>query len=599
MLETLQTLLPLLERRERLQLLALAVAVVLMGLLEMVGVASILPFMQIVADPQALERSAWLARIHTWAGNPDRSEFLFMAGIGLLGIIALNNLGNALTNGALFRFAWAQNHRLSLRLLRRYLTQPYAFFLDRNTAELSQTLLTEVNSVVSGVLVPLLQVAARSVSVVLLVALLALVDARLALVVALVFGGSYGLIYLVLRRNQYRRGGERFRQNTRRFSISREVLVGIKDVKSLRREAEFLRRFSEPSWRYSMDTAINQIVGRIPRYALETVAFGTVIVIILARLRGAGDFASLVPVLSVYVFAGYRLMPALNELFSSVVTMRFNLPALERLHAELTGPIDGAEQWSEAGAEPSIELHESIELQGLGFRYPDQRGFALRDIDLRIEAKQVIGFVGTTGSGKTTLVDLILGLLTPTDGALMVDGAPLDGSGRRAWRQRCGYVPQDVFLSDDTIAANIAFGLPEAKVDAAAVERAAQIAQLHDFVMSLPDGYGTAVGERGVRLSGGQRQRIGIARALYPDPDVLVLDEATSALDNATEAAVLDTIHALAHKKTLLVIAHRLTTVRACDMIYLIDNGTVAARGTFAELSERDERFRALAGGPA
>ncbi len=611
----------LLERGERYKLLALGGAMILMGIVEMVGVASVLPFMQLVADPGVLDGDGWQADLYTRFGFESPESALFAAGLVLLGIIAFNNGSNALTIWFMHRFAWGLNHRFSTRLLAGYLNQPYPFFLGRNTADLNRTLLGEVNSVVTGVVLPALQVAARSIAALLIVLLLALVNFRLAVLVALGFAGAYGLVYAFMRRSQYRLGWERFNENGRRFTIAGEALSGIKDVKALGREPEFLRRFSGPSWRFSLASAKNQSVARIPRYALETIGFGGILVIILYVLSTESDIASVLPLLSLYAFAGYRLMPALNELFSSVVTIRFNTAALDALHEDLVGTVGavsaaGAPSGSEPsggaaaesaeesgttaaksppGAEP-VGSFAGIELRDVDFRYPDARADTLAGLDLRIEANQTVGFVGMTGVGKTTLVDIVLGLLEPSGGSVVVDGEERGPGAMASWRKRCGYVPQDVFLSDDTITANIAFGIPSEEIDRQAVERAARTAQLHEFVAGLEDGYDTVVGERGVRMSGGQRQRIGIARALYHDPDVLVLDEATSALDGATESAVIETINALGHRKTILVIAHRMTTVQACDVIHLMQDGGIVASGTYEELERDEPRFQAMAG---
>ncbi len=619
----------LLERRERLKLLALGGAMILMGIVEMVGVASVLPFMQLVADPDVLQGDGWQATLYDRFGFQSPEAALFAAGVVLLLIIAFNNGSNALTIWFMHRFAWGLNHRFSTRLLARYLSQPYPFFLGRNTADLNRTLLGEVNSVVTGVVLPALQVAARAIAALLIVLLLAVVNLRLAVLVALGFGGAYGLVYAFMRRSQYRLGWERFNENGRRFTVAGEALSGIKDVKALGREREFMRRFSEPSWKFSLASARNQSVARIPRYALETIGFGGILVIILYVLSTESDIASVLPLLSLYAFAGYRLMPALNELFSSVVTIRFNTAALDALYHDLVGQVgvahdlgsawlgdadavtadavaeqllevaaaaNGAPTGARAAASDSDRDFTGIELRGVDFRYPGAGSDTLAGLDLKIEPNQTVGFVGVTGVGKTTLVDLVLGLLEPSSGAVVVDGQQLGARSMVAWRTRCGYVPQDVFLSDDSIAANIAFGIPHAEIDGAAVERAARTAQLHEFVASLPDGYDTVVGERGVRMSGGQRQRIGIARALYHDPDVLVLDEATSALDGATESAVIETINTLGHRKTILVIAHRMTTVQACDVIHLMQDGRIVASGTYEQLQRDDPRFQAIAG---
>ncbi len=600
-LQTITTVARLLSRTERLQLLALGVAMLVVGIGEMLGVASVLPFMQLIADPGALHGDTPLARLSQRFGFASERDALFASGVFLLVVIALNNLLAAGTQWLVQRWAWALNHRLSTDLLRSYLDQPYAFFLNRNTSDLNRTLLAAVDSVVTGVIIPSLQVATRGITVVLIIGVAALADVRMALLLGLAIGGAYGGVYALLKRSQHRMGWEQFNNNGRRFLIAQEALGGIKDVKMLGREAEFMRRFDEPSRRYAVAAAHNQIVGRIPRYALETIAIGVIMMVLLFAIRNGQDVGKLLPQLTLYAFAAFRLMPALNELFASVIQIRFNTAALESLHGDLTERWPSGNAASFVASKVAVQTPVGVsaplvELDRVGFRYAEADRATLTEISLSVERRQVIGLVGTTGAGKTTIVDLILGLLMPTSGEVRIESIALNELTSRAWRARCGYVPQVVFLSDDTIAANIAFGMPASEIDAAAVQRAAQIAQLHDFVAELRDGYDTVIGERGVRLSGGQRQRIGIARAVYHDPEVLVMDEATNALDSVTETAVLDTINSLARQKTLIVIAHRLSTVRACDRIYLLEEGRVAAQGTFAELYEQYPRFRAMAG---
>ncbi len=602
-MRTLNTVANLLSRKERIQLIALGTAMMLVGVGEMLSVASVLPFMQLIADPAALYRDTQLGRFYQYFQFESTQSALFASGIFLLAVIAVNNLFAAGTQWMVQRYAWGLNHRLSIDLLSSYLKQPYAFFLGRNTSELNRTLLAAVNSVVTGVVIPALQVASRGITAVLIVLVLAVVDLKLAVLLGLVFGGAYGAVYAVVRRSQHRLGWEQFNNNGLRFMIAQEALGGIKDVKMLGREAEFMRRFGEPSLRYSVAAAHNQIVSRIPRYALELVVFGGILGIVLFTIQQGEEVNRLLPQLTLYAFAAYRLMPALNELFASVITIRFNTAALESLHEDLTerwrGQEVGALTPNDHGrhsASPGDAPDALVQFSHVGFTYPGADTATLKDISFSVTRRQVVGLVGSTGSGKTTIVDLLLGLLPPTDGEIRVDGVSLNEDTSRQWRARCGYVPQDVFLSDDTIAANIAFGIPQSEVNIDAVRRAAQTAQIHDFIGGLSHGYATPIGERGVRLSGGQRQRIGIARALYHDPEVLVMDEATNALDSVTESAVIDTIHQLAHQKTLIVIAHRLSTVRDCDCIFFIEQGRVSAQGTFAELYEQNDRFRAMVG---
>ena len=338
------------------------------------------------------------------------------------------------------------------------------------------------------------------------------------------------------------------------------------------------------------------MIGELPRNLLEGLAFGGMLLLVITRLATQADgIGSLLPTLGLYAFAGVRLFPAMQQIYYEMATVRFSKPLFDSMYRELTAqpgrPDDGA------SATGVLHLESSLELSDVCYRYPNASRNALDGLTLTIPARTTVGFVGGTGAGKTTAIDVVMGLIRPASGALRVDGVVIDETNARAWRRSLGYVPQQIYLADDTIAANIAFGVPPEEIDMAAVERAAQIAELHRFIRSdLPQGYATHVGERGVRLSGGQRQRIGIARALYRDPDVLVLDEATSALDNLTEQAVMDALRNLGRTKTVIIIAHRLTTVRHCDEIFLMDRGGISARGTYDDLVARSDLFRRMAG---
>jgi ABC-type multidrug transport system fused ATPase/permease subunit len=303
--------------------------------------------------------------------------------------------------------------------------------------------------------------------------------------------------------------------------------------------------------------------------------------------------ADIVPTLGVFGFAVLKIFPSIQQIYHALTQIRFAAPTLAKLHEEL---VVTASQNNLQSLDTKLRLTDALTLDNVSFAYPTAGRAALHELSFCIKANTTVGIVGGTGAGKTTAVDLILGLLLPDSGQITVDGTPLSSGNLREWQKMIGYVPQQIFLSDDSVAANIAFGRSPQDRDMAAIEQASRLAALHDFVMcDLPKGYDTEVGERGVRLSGGQRQRIGIARALYHDPSVLILDEATSALDNLTERSVMDAVKNLAHAKTIIMIAHRLTTVRECDTIFLLENGKLVAQGTFDELVDGHEAFRRMA----
>ncbi|HEU5208744.1 MAG TPA: ABC transporter ATP-binding protein [Longimicrobiales bacterium] len=591
MRRVLRQALDLFDSRERLRLLTLVGAILLMGVAQMLGVASILPFLSVVADPGVVHTNERLNWVYVTLGFASETSFLFALGVAVLLVIGLSNGIVAGATYMITRFTWDKNHALSVQMLERYLAEPYEFFLGRNTAKLSKNILGEVTAVVNGVLVPGLKLFAQSVLATMILVLLIALDPLLAAVAAFVLGGMYGLIYLVIRRKQLRLGRERVSAGSARYKSSSEALIGIKDVKVLGCEAEFTRRFSAASTRYTTTQASNAIISELPKFALETVAFGGVLLIVLYVLGTRGTVAELLPVIGVYVFAAYRLMPALQTIFQSLAKIRFHGPALEVLHDDLFSSKKARP--TTAVAEP-VEFHRSIAFRDVSFRYPTSEGWVLRHVDLEIPRNAMVGFIGSTGAGKTTLVDLLLGLLIPQEGSICVDGEPLTEGRISSWRRRVGYVPQHIFLTDDSVARNIAFGVPDAEIDLAAVERAARIANIDEFVSSLASGYDTVVGDRGVRLSGGQRQRIGIARALYRDPDVLIFDEATSALDGMTESGVMEAIGRLSRKKTIILVAHRLSTLRECDTVFMFDSGRLVDSGALHELAARNGQLQEM-----
>ena len=497
----------------------------------------------------------------------------------------------------IYRFVFMRGYTIGSRLLAGYLGQPYAWFLNKHSAQLGANILTDVNKVVGQAMMPAMRLLSQGVMTLALIGLLVAVQPKAALVLALMLGGSYGLIYTVVRRRLNALGEARYKANHARFQVAGDAVGGIKDVKILGLEAVFLRRFRVPALAVARYDAESAAIGEIPRYVLEAIGFGGMLLFVIVMLAtGEGNLGAVLPVLGVYAFAGLRLFPSLQQVYSSFTGLRFARPTLDKLHAELMETRGGAAP--DAPSSAALRLQDRLELAGVEFAYPRAGRQALRGVDMGIPARTTVGLVGGTGAGKTTVVDLILGLLEPQKGVIRVDGTPITAANRRAWQRAIGYVPQAIFLTDESVASNIAFGLPPEAIDRAAVERAARIAELHDFVMTeLPQGYDTPVGERGVRLSGGQRQRIGIARALYHDPDILIMDEATSALDNLTERAVMDAVHNLGHAKTIVLIAHRLSTVRACDTIFMMEKGRVVAEGSYDELIEGNQTFRAMAGG--
>ncbi|GAB6059663.1 ABC transporter ATP-binding protein [Desulfonatronum parangueonense] len=587
-------ILSLLTRRERFKVCLLFATMLSTALIDMLSIASIMPFMAVVTNPQVVETNPYLQFIYERMQFTRPDQFLIFLGFIVLVLIIFSN---ALRLASLWfntRFVHFCKANLSRKLLQFYMVQPYQFFLTRNTSNMGKNILEEVARVIGSVLQPILTIIARGAITLLICALLVAVDPFLAMLVVVVLGGSYALIFISVRRGLEKLGRKRVMANKGRFQASSEALCGIKDLKILGREKNFLDTFAMHNRDLAHTESRLALITQAPKFALETIGFGGIILIVIYFLSSTSQAEEIIPLLALYAFAGYRLMPAVQTLFMNISTMRFNSAALDALLEDMHEKADNFDA-PLTGTMERLPITNDLVLDRITYNYPQSPDPVLHELSLRIEANTTVGFVGATGSGKTTTVDVILGLLSPKRGRLIVDGTPLDGDLMVRWQRNIGYVPQFIYLTDDTVAHNIAFGVPEAEVDLDAVERAARIANLNEFVDELSQGYQTIVGERGVRLSGGQRQRIGIARALYHDPQVLILDEATSALDNVTEEQVMQDIQRLARKKTILMIAHRLSTVQNCDTIFMLDKGRLVASGSYPELIAGNAHFQQIA----
>lgn len=587
----------LLDPRERRNFWLLTVMMTLVAIAEVGSVSAVLMLLNALADPAHLVSNRMLTMIGGWFGLSDELHLQILLAAGVTAIIVAGLTVKAVGSYAVTRFAYMRTHSISTRLLGAYLRQPYGWFLERNSAEIGKNILSEVDGVVSRVIYPLVKLMSNGMLVICILGFLMLVDPLVTVLSAVLLGGSYAIIYLLLRGRMRRTGEEMMQGYEDRFRVAQEATGGVKDVKLLALEGEYTGRYSHAARRSALATMRSLVMSEMPRYALEAITFGTLLVLVLVLLfRNDGQLAAIVPTLGIFALSVMRLLPALQQIYYSFASIRAATPIVEALAADFaSAPVDTAA--GERAAQPRLQLNRRLELRDISFRYPAASKPSLSGLDLTIDGCTTIGFVGGTGAGKTTLVDLILGLLTPDEGQIVVDGTPVTAKNLRGWQQSLGYVPQAIYLTDDTIAANIAFGLPPDAIDMAAVERASRAAALHGFVSDLPDGYATRVGERGVRLSGGQRQRIGIARALYRMPSLLIMDEATSALDNITERVVMQAVQNLRKDTTIILIAHRLTTVKGCDRIYLLDKGRVAASGTYDELVEGNADFRAMAVG--
>lgn len=570
--------------------------ILVMAFLDMLGVASILPLIAVLANPEQIQTNALLKAAFSNSGLigiQTTKQFMFALGVIVFFLLVTSLAFKALTFYAQIRFALMREYTISKRLVEGYLHQPYSWFLGRHSADLGKTALSEVGTVIGNCMFPLMTLVAQSAVALALLFLLILVDPFLSLIVGAGLASGYLVIFIILKRKLNLLGQARSESNEKRYTSLSEAFGAAKEVKLGGMEQIFIERFAKPAKIFAKSHAAARAIGELPRLALEAFAFGGMLIILLYLMTTGGGFEDALPVIGLYAFAGYRLLPALQQIYNAFVSMSFARSALEALHKDLNSLHITDDQQVDLSLLP---LKREIRLEQVDFRYSNTFNPALKGVNVRIPVNATVGLVGVSGSGKTTLIDVILGLLTPEGGTLSIDGQQISSANRRRWQSGIGYVPQQIFLTDDTVSANIAFGVPVDEIDQESVKRVAKIANIHEFVENeLPQTYSTKLGERGSRLSGGQRQRIGIARALYNNPQVLILDEATSALDNLTEAKVMKSVTNFNQDLTTIIIAHRLSTLKECDQIYLMESGEVKASGNYNELSTNNEKFAAMA----
>ena len=564
------------------------------ALSETLSVASILPFMALVMDPTIIDQYPVIKDGLRAVGIVSKQAEIITAGLLTIGVLAVGNGISATNLWVQTKYLALSRRALSSELFSGYMRLPYAFHLQRDAASLLRVIGGDVDSALSGFLASLLLVVGKGLSALVLITLIVFVNPLVALGSVLVLGGAYMIVYRMIRVKQSRLGAKMVNASTVLGRTATEGLAGVKELRILGREMTASEQYSDTMKILAETNTANVVATAMPRYVIEIFAYaGIVAVTLLLVLQG--DAAGAMPSLALYALAGNRLVPTFQQLFAGAITIKYHTRAVDALEADLQ-VVRAAHMTDLSQDHQPLSFKKEIRLDHVGFTYPGAHRQALSDISLTIPQNQSVGLVGRTGSGKTTLADIVLGLYPSNEGSISVDGVVLTEANERSWRKRVGYVPQHVFLTNATIAQNIALGVPNDQINLQDVERAARMAQAEEFIEQLPDRYDTVVGERGVKLSGGQRQRLGIARALYNNPDVLVFDEATSALDGMTEDAVMQAVQSLSSERTMILIAHRLRTIQACDRIVMLDAGRVVADGKYEDLMTSSEAFQRLAG---
>ena len=565
------------------------------SLFEVVGVASIPAFITLLGKPELVQEYNVLSFLYKLSGASSEKEFLLIASMGLIGLFVVKNTYLGLLSVFKARFIFDTQHDVGTRLFAEYLHRPYSFHLQHNSAELLRNVKENASIVVTAFLFALVTIIMESLNVVFIFVLLLVVEPVVSIIAVCVLGGVSLAFLMAIKKKTMHFGEDEQVQHQKMIEAISHGLGGLKESIVLQRQKYFLDAFAASSKKFARARKFRRVMEELPQRVIETIAVLGMLLIAVVFLARGGAMAVVLPVLALFGTAAIKLMPSMKVIVSSIHSVQYYRFAVDHVCDELrAGPveIEDAPITSERRLEPRFDA--ALELDKVAFKYAGSEAEALKGISLRIKKGSAVAFVGTSGAGKTTLVDLLLGILEPTAGVIRVDGESIY-SNLPKWQRQLGYIPQQIFLADDSITKNIAFGIPEERIDRARIHQVAEIAQLDDFVYTLPDRFETIIGEGGVRLSGGQRQRIGIARALYHDPEILVMDEATSALDNRTERFFMDALQRLRDNHTIIMIAHRLSTVRECDELFMMDHGKVTASGTYNELIAVNEAFQDIA----
>ena len=593
LLALLKKVISILDNKEKRFFYYLSFAFFFVAIIETFGVVLIIPFIEIASNPEIINSNYQLNLINDFFQFSNTNSFILFLGISYFFYLIFSQAFKAVIMYLQLRYTFSLESSISKRLLESYLRQTYSWFLDKHSGDMGKGILSEVAETIHYSLTPLLGMISQLFLTILLIILIVLVNPLVALITLLFLLVLNLLIFNKVKNWIKLIGINKVKHNQRRYKTVVEAFGAIKEIKLSGIEKIYSNKFSSAANDFSTANSNVQIVSILPKYLLEALSFGFLILFILYNLSLGNNLTEVLPILSMFAFAALRLIPAFQQIFASLNKINFSTKGLDDILYRLN---ENKNLEISKKTNNSLQIKNKIEINNLNFVYPNSNRMALNKINLSILSGKKIGIVGSTGSGKTTLVDILLGLLKPTNGEISLDGNKISKLGLREWQNSIGYVPQNIFLSDKTIAENIAFGLSLAELDIDRVKEVCKIASLHNFISEeLEQSYFTEVGERGIRLSGGQRQRIGIARALYNNPSLLVLDEATSALDNLTEKVIIESIANHSKNITTIIIAHRLNTIKNCDCIYYLEKGEIKSYGTYEDLMLKSKEFKKLA----
>ncbi len=591
-LKNINKIFKILNPKERTQAILIFILIFFMALFDVLGIASIMPFIAVALNTDIIFDNKYLFFFYNYFKFESSENFVLFLGLACFFVLFFTLLFKSITTYCQLNFIFMREYSLSKLLFEKYTNQPYEWFLDKNSSELNKSILSEVHVFVSGALLPFMIIVAQSMIAVSITILIFLIDVKIAIFGCLLLSLSYGSIYIYVRNFLNSIGDKRFKANAERFKLVTETFSIFKHIKMRDLTSFYINKFNEPAKLNAKYQAQSQIIAQIPRFGLELIAFGSLILLSLILISTQEDFGSSIALIALYAFAGYRLLPALQQIYSNYSVLKFSRVTVDQIFNDIYNLKKGETQNE---SKYNFNFKKEIRFDKIFYKYPKSDKFVLNDISFTINCNSKVALVGQTGSGKSTIADLLIRLLKQSNGKICIDDIFLDSSNYKHWQKKIGYVPQQTHLIDDTIMSNIAVGYKKDQIDKDKIIKVSKIADLHSFIVdNLKEGYSTHIGENGIKLSGGQRQRISIARALYSDPKILILDEATSALDNIVEKNILENIKNFNKEVTIILITHRISTVNDCDQIILLKDGKINGIGNFEDLKNSNLLFKEL-----
>ena len=596
MIKTIIEFFSLLTSSQRRRFYTLQILVIIMTFAEVASIFSITPFMAIVGDPSLLQKENLLGTLYIKSNLTIPYEFIFYLGFIVLAILMISAFISIFITWRLAIFSTKIGVEIGDSLYSYYLNQDWLFHTRGSSSNLTKKISTDTARLTTEFILPLMYLNSRLCLTLIVVLILLIYDPLVLTICLVIFSGGYFFIFKLAQTKLEINNKNISNMFLERYKLMNSGFGGIKEVLLMGKSSNFIKLFTTAGNKLAYSQGVNKAIALVPRYFMELMGFTFMISLVLyliSKSQGVLFLASILPILSIYAIAGIKLLPALQQIFGAITTIKGNLSAYKSIEEDLKNINTQVKKKIEANKQVWSK-HNEICLKNITFNFTEKKFFTINNVSLTIKPNTSVGFVGKSGSGKSTIIDIITGLIEPQQGEITIDGIPLNKKNLRTWQNKIGIVPQAIFLLEGSIAENVAFGISHDLIDHQQVKKALKLAYLEEWLSGLENGIHTKVGERGIQLSGGQRQRIAIARSLYYEPDVLIFDEATSALDRITEKTIMNSIDDFSGKKTLIMISHRLTTVQKCDQIFIIDKGSIIDSGTYQELLKKNEQFKKM-----